>query len=244
MGIRSLFTVPEGEKVTEKHLRRVLISSVCSILLCMACLVSATWAWFYVDLQNKGNVIQIGTPSVVVEVGETEYTAGTELTETVTLSIIHANTPDDMNRQCPLYVTLTIKKSDGESVTVVVSLDQDKGYKRDVTIDNEQPASYTLSWTVSWFPPANETLLTENTVTLTEPETVEEDKSKEEPENNPDSAAKTEGEGTQTTGNSTDPTSQTTDPTSQNTDPTSQPAEPTSQPTEPTSQPTEPNPTE
>ena len=59
MKIKELFTVPEGQKVTEKVFRRVLISSICSILLCMSCLVSTTWAWFTVSIENQGNEIQI-----------------------------------------------------------------------------------------------------------------------------------------------------------------------------------------
>lgn len=50
--LKFLFTVQEGEKVTEKTLRRVLISSVCSILLCMMCLFSTTWAWFAVSVES------------------------------------------------------------------------------------------------------------------------------------------------------------------------------------------------
>ena len=59
MKIKELFTVPEGQKVTEKVFHRVLISSICSILLCMSCLVSTTWAWFTVSIENQGNEIQI-----------------------------------------------------------------------------------------------------------------------------------------------------------------------------------------
>lgn len=59
-GLKYFFTIPEGEKVTEKHLTRVLISSVCSILLCMSCLISTTWAWFAVSIENTGNVIEVG----------------------------------------------------------------------------------------------------------------------------------------------------------------------------------------
>ena len=59
MRIKELFTVPEGTKVTERIFTKVLLSSICSILLCMACLVSTTWAWFTVSIENQGNQIQI-----------------------------------------------------------------------------------------------------------------------------------------------------------------------------------------
>lgn len=72
MRIKELFTVPKGKKITEKIFSRVLISSVCSILLCMACLMGTTWAWFTVSIENTGNEIQIAkaTPAVVIKVGD------------------------------------------------------------------------------------------------------------------------------------------------------------------------------
>ncbi len=72
MRLKDFFAVPAGKKVTEKDLHRVLVSSICSILLCMACLVSTTWAWFAVSLENTGNIIAIATvdASIVVTQGE------------------------------------------------------------------------------------------------------------------------------------------------------------------------------
>lgn len=66
--LKYLFSVPQGEKVTEKHLRRVLLSSVCSILLCLTCLVSTTWAWFTTTLTNTGNEIEVGSFNIEVDV--------------------------------------------------------------------------------------------------------------------------------------------------------------------------------
>lgn len=72
MRIKELFTVPKGKKITEKIFSRVLISSVCSILLCMACLMGTTWAWFTVSIENEENEIQIATviPKVEIKNGD------------------------------------------------------------------------------------------------------------------------------------------------------------------------------
>lgn len=78
MKIKELFTVPEGQKVTEKVFRRVLISSICSILLCMSCLVSTTWAWFTVSIENQGNEIQIVDLMVQIKQGETVIEKNTD----------------------------------------------------------------------------------------------------------------------------------------------------------------------
>lgn len=91
MRIKDLFTVPEGEKVTEQVFRRVLISSICSILLCMACLAGTTWAWFTVSIENTDNVIEIAsewpesTEEATEEVTE-EATTGSETERSETAS--------------------------------------------------------------------------------------------------------------------------------------------------------------
>ena len=72
MRIKELFTVPNEKKITEKIFSRVLISSVCSILLCMACLMGTTWALFTVSVENTGNEIQIA--NVIPFVGVTKGT--------------------------------------------------------------------------------------------------------------------------------------------------------------------------
>ena len=63
--LKYLFTVPKGETVTEKYFRRVLIASVCSILLCMSCLAGTTWAWFTTTL-NVGTEITLGKVDIKV----------------------------------------------------------------------------------------------------------------------------------------------------------------------------------
>lgn len=68
MRVKNWFTVPEGEKVTDKIFGKVLLSSVASILLCMACLAGTTWAWFTVTVENAENVIQIATVAADVTV--------------------------------------------------------------------------------------------------------------------------------------------------------------------------------
>ena len=67
-----LFTAPEGQKMTEKMFGRLLLSSICSILLCMACLVSTTWAWFTVSMDNTDNLIQIAQVCPVVDLTDSQ----------------------------------------------------------------------------------------------------------------------------------------------------------------------------
>jgi len=166
MRIKNLFTIPTDEKVTEKALRRVLISSICSILLCMTCLVSTTWAWFAVGIENTGNVIEIGTPGVVLKDGDTELNSDDQLgVGTHTIHIAHANDPDVFDKKSTLYVTLTIQ-TNGGSTTVYTTLDDGNSYSAVINIDNRTGPDCTLNWIVSWFAPVNAVALTDDTITL------------------------------------------------------------------------------
>lgn len=173
MRLKDLFTVPTGQKVTEKHLRRVLVSSICSILLYMSCLVSTTWAWFAVSIENTGNVIQIGIPKVNLTVNDELFTSGTTLQpktlqpetntlkyETYKVSIEHANGGDDFQKKSTLYVTMMI----GENTIVYTTLNYENEYKREFSIVASKECS--LSWDVSWFAPANATELIDDTIIL------------------------------------------------------------------------------
>lgn len=150
MRIKNPFTVPTNENVTEKHLYRVLLCSVCSILLCMGCLAGTTWAWFTVSIENTGNVIHIGEPSVTVLVDGTDFTSGTELSgDEHTVSVIHANDGDVFQKKSMLYVTLSVD----EVVQGYVLLEQNNGYSADIRLTTGREC--VLSWTVSWFEPNN-----------------------------------------------------------------------------------------
>lgn len=153
MKIKDLFTVPPGEKVTEKHLRRVLISSVCSILLCMTCLVSTTWAWFTVSIENTGNAIWVAIPAVSVEVNGAAVESGVTLGSGVnTVKISHGNTADDLDRKSVLYVILTVKGSSGSTTTKYTVLNHENGYIDELTVNAAEEA--VLRWEVSWFAPS------------------------------------------------------------------------------------------
>lgn len=161
MRIKELFTVPENQKITEKMFRRVLITSIGSILLCMTCLVSTTWAWFAVSLQNTGNVIEIGAPEIMVKIDGADYVSGTQLSGTHTMQLIHGNTPDSLNQHADLYVTFYFQQ--GEQAIVeypYVLLD------REATLTIEANQGVSMSWEVTWFPPDQANPVTGNTITI------------------------------------------------------------------------------
>lgn len=158
MRIKELFAVPAGAKVTEKMFAKVLISSVCSILLCMTCLVGTTWAWFTVSIENTGNVLQIGTAEVKVTVDGS------------TVSIENSNSPDDLNKKAAVYVTFLFK----EKAVGYTVLDSNNRYQTTLTLEGALEDPSLLTWTASWYPPEDQTIqeLTGNILPLTE-ETAE-----------------------------------------------------------------------
>ena len=171
--MKFLFTIPEGAKVTEKVFGRVLISSVCSILLCMACLAGTTWAWFQASVVNNDNVISIWEPTVEVTLieqttalttEEVEPSEGAEASEEVVapeaakitqldlksggqvgVRVTHSNTPDALGKQSVLYVTFYV----GDMPIGYVKL----GTAAEIAF--VAAADCTVTWAVTWVAPEN-----------------------------------------------------------------------------------------
>lgn len=204
MRLEDLFSVPAGQKVTERHLRRVLASSICSILLCMSCLAGSTWGWFTVSIENRDNVIQIGKPEVIVTKGDEKLNSGYTLEDgTHTVRIDHGNEEDDLQKKSTLYVTLTIQVGN-ETKFVYVTLDNDNNYTTEVTVICNQDC--TLSWEASWFAPdgADELVGDTKVVTVEEPT---------EPPTEEPTEASTETEPSTETGAPTEDTTEESEPT-------------------------------
>ena len=162
MHIKDLFAVPEGKNISEKMFGRVLLSSVCSILLCTACLVGTTWAWFTVEVKSAESSIVIGEPEAVLLVDDADFVSGALLEggeHKVTLA--HGGNSDAFAYKSTLYVTLTV---DGNPVYVL--LNAENGYSRELTVQVPDGKQCALSYEVSWFAPAGAGLLEEDVITV------------------------------------------------------------------------------
>ena len=178
MRIKNLFTIPTEEKVTEKALRRVLISSVCSILLCMICLVGTTWAWFTVSVENTGNVIEIAAVTADASITPSENTEapiqnddGSYLLVNgkYTISVVvddNADTLDAFGNKHPVYVAIVISDDcyyfqfgGSETKTVLLTV-------------HESPVKLSFG-SASWVKPENAVLIEMETIVVGE-EPVEE----------------------------------------------------------------------
>lgn len=167
MQIKELFTVPEGKQVTEKVFSRVLLSSICSILLCMACLAGTTWAWFAVSIENADNVIQIATVTKMVRIINTE--SNTELDpvnggyhlengkyKIQVLLNSDATGTDDLNKQKgPVYVLMTLACENQEVDTqyYYFTFEGDTCEAQKMWEIQNGPAA--VSFSVSWVKPAS-----------------------------------------------------------------------------------------
>ena len=151
MRLKDLFTVPTDEKVTEKGLNRVLASSICGLLLCMACLVGTTWAWFTNGVVDDGNVIQIGKPQVVLKVNGADVENGGSLwAGNHIVNVEHANQADSLEKKSNLFVTFTV--SSGENVvSQYVMLGDENDYT--ALIKLQLDGTYAFSWNVTWGEP-------------------------------------------------------------------------------------------
>ena len=218
-----LFAVPEGKGITEKHLYRVLVSSVCGILLCMGCLAGSTWAWFAVSVENTENVLQIGMPAVVLTIDGSEFASGTQLgAGEYSVNVMHANAADVFDQKSVLYVTFFAD----QSVAGYVKLDFENRYEGNIRILTDKDC--VVSWAVSWFAPDHAEPLKDWCIDLsgnTESEPTEdmtEETGQEEAEPTGES-----GEGTTESGDSeADTTEVTTEPPVQTSEPIEESSDP------------------
>ena len=150
MRIKGLFAVPEGAKVTEKLFGKVLLSSVCGILLCMACLIGTTWAWYTVSIDNAGNVIEIVKPDVTVKVDDALFTSGDVLPEgDHTITISRTVNQDDLRKKMELYFVLVIQSEDRTPDVYKVTVTETS------TVTVSAGTACTLTWETSWLVPEN-----------------------------------------------------------------------------------------
>lgn len=154
MRMCNLFTIPEGEKVTEKAFTRVLVFSVCSILLCMGCLVGATWAWFAADVESSDNVIAIATATVDTTVSRDGAAVEAAADGSYRLSAgayalqmkLNNNAADS---QRALYVLMTVQQ-DGEAQRYYLTFQQGQTDKTlDLTVSGtDATVAFRVFWTV------------------------------------------------------------------------------------------------
>lgn len=152
MRIRELFTVPEGEKVTEKIFGRVLLSSICGILLCMTCLASTTWAWFAVSVENRGNEIRIASISAKADIDGAVPADGNYSLGPGTYNVCITLESDLEEPKSPVYVVMSAKHS-GEQKHYCFTFEN--GNKEMTCVLGVSGEAATVGFSVSWVRPVS-----------------------------------------------------------------------------------------
>ena len=158
MRIREWFSVPEGKRITEKCLYRVLLSSVCSILLCMGCLAGTTWAWFTVSIENRGNEIQIAT--VTANVSMLDTVNNVVATDTSGKYVLAAGTytaqlnlsNDATEPKSPVYVVISVSHGEETSYYCLTFENGDKDAAQAFQVGSH---SATVNFAASWVKPVS-----------------------------------------------------------------------------------------
>ena len=172
-------TFAEKTKVTENLFNKVLISAVCTILLCITCLVGSTWAWFTVQVDNHENIIWIAKPTVDImltdatdssTIGLNSEDCGIILPEgSYSMSFLlkeAASGPDDLNRhQNALYVIMTVThNSDVESYYLTFTGKSDES--KQLTNLRIVATEAAISFSVSWVQPASATPISSTAIVI------------------------------------------------------------------------------
>lgn len=222
MRIKTLFSIPDGEKVTDKALRKVLISSICSILLCMTCLVSTTWAWFTVSIVNTGNEIIIAElePTVTIKLENGDPIAPSNEVYALEAGkyLIEAEIQNNASesdafgsKEKPVYLVMTVSKPD--TSTENYFFDASEKIEQKLTIGN---TLVKISFYASWVQP-NE-LVDSEELLIGEPLIQQVETSTAEPTTEPTTEVTTESTTESTTEATTEVTTEpTTEPTTETT---------------------------
>ena len=225
-------------KTAKRALSKVFVSSVCTILICVACLAGTAWAWYSAYIENTGSVIHIGEAKVTVTIGGTEVSSGVEVSpeenEGSHMIVTHGGSEDAFRKRSTIYMTVS---ANGQSCGYV-ELTQ----KAVIILHPEIECE--LKWETSWAKPQDEQLLADLAGTIRF-EIVEAE------ETTPETTAPMESEPSEpATEAATEPSepAATTEPTTapSEPDPTTQPTTAPSEPdptTAPTTAPSEPDPT-
>ena len=230
-------------KTAKRALSKVFVSSVCTILICVACLTGTAWAWYSAYIENTGSVIHIGDADVTVTIDGTEVSSGVEVSpeenEGSHMIVTHGGSEDAFRKRSTVYMTIS---ANGQSCGYV-ELTQ----KAVIILHPEIECE--LKWETSWVEPQDEQPLADLAGTIRF-EIVEAEETTAPTETAPSEPATEPSEPAATTEPTTAPSEP--DPTTQPTtapsepDPTTQPTTAPSEPdptTAPTTAPSEPDPT-
>ena len=209
--LKNLFSVPKGKKVTDADMKRVLVSSVCGILVCMTCLISSTWAWYTVSVKTDAFTVSVADAAVSVAVNNQQASitesidleAGQEVA--LKLAFTTDATSNSFNPQPKRVIVMSCINAEGETVGSYYTVVGSESNTVAITVKTE--AACTLRFAPAWQLPTGALELDlSKELLLIDLEDINSDDGQETDDEKPDDvktdAEKTDGE--QTGGEQTD----------------------------------------
>lgn len=118
-----------NEKLTDKAFIRLTLTSILAILVCLACICGASWAWFTETVPSSNNVIK-GAGNCLLSVSVKENQA-----ELGPIEVFEEKTFDNLHGE--YLVTLTLPAGDASGYLVVIVGEQ-QYYTQYIYRHNEQ----------------------------------------------------------------------------------------------------------
>jgi hypothetical protein len=200
--LKYLFTVPKGEKITDRALKRVLISSVCGILLCMTGLVTTTWAWYTASVETAPFSIQVAEHHVQLT-GESNQelknpvALESGMTVKLTAEFVTDAQPDERNLTPGRYIRLEVKFADSEDrVKIYVQTEKDDNGRWLAELELTSDKDCTVSFYSQWQVPMDAEVLKPGVIKLSAATTTGETEEEEQAEENTAEDEKSEGQKT------------------------------------------------
>ena len=159
----------EIKKLTDQAFSRLMLTSLLGMLLCIACLCSATWAWYNASISSNTNELGAGKFGVSVSYTQSDEPA-------VELVIREDGTSSYTFEQAGTY-TVTLVVTDDTTVSkgfCVLKVDGVRYYTGAISVESLSPYTFNLvisnpSTTVvfapSWGTPANVSVV-DGTITI------------------------------------------------------------------------------
>ena len=127
-----------NDKLTDKAFTRLMILSVLGILVCLACLCSATWAWFSGGVASDSNKLGAGSFDLTVSVLDAT-SSGTQTVAEATDKVVTLASSGEY--------TVTLTMTDDTTVTkgyCVLSINGVKYKTNSIRLDVSNPFVFTL----------------------------------------------------------------------------------------------------
>jgi len=161
------------DKLTDKAFSRSVVIAVVSIVMCIVCLCSATWAWFTTTTTSSENTIGSSTFGLVVTVVDgngdlvpvTEREDGSFVCSLAGGGAVYSVTLEISEDTTATKGFCTVKRGDRSYQTSSIKVDDADSFDFNMTVEG---GAAELIFTPAWGLPANAVVTRDGTLTIGE----------------------------------------------------------------------------